>query len=171
MLHPQKTSAAFLPRQLRTLGDSSLRGFTARHASQSFGRNFSYKPRITITCSFCESRRFQCLCLLSHFLDLAKNFRRLLSHGTRTKANLPPRSVPQTCLNPRKSNVSGFSPVFARSARTKRPKRITRVFSSANSNPNFPNRSVRFLWNFSESRRYWKFTTKSSANLVRYASP
>src|SRR5207245_2188130 len=111
-----------------------------------------------------------CSCWLSHCLHLAKNVRRLLSHGTRTKANLPPRSVPQTCLNPRKSNVSGFSPVFARPARTKRPKRITRVFSSANSKPNFPNRSVRFLWNASASRRYWKFTTNSSANLVRYAS-
>lgn len=31
-----------------------------------------------------------CLCCLSHSLDLAKNFRRLLRHGIRTKANLPP---------------------------------------------------------------------------------
>src|SRR5260370_4851164 len=61
----------------------------------------------------------------------------------------------------------GLSPVFARSPRTNRPKRITRVFSSAISNPNFPNRSVRFFWNSSASRWYWKFTTKSSANLVK----
>ena len=48
---------------------------------------------------------------------------------------------------------------------------MIRVFSSANSNPNFLNRSVKFRWNSSASRRYWKFATKSSANLVRYASP
>src|SRR5499433_1912481 len=87
------------------------------------------------------------------------------------KANLPSRSVPHTCLKPRKSNVSGLSPVFARSLRTNRPKRMTRVFSSANSSPNFPNRSVRSCWNRSASRPYWKLPTKSSANLVRYASP
>ena len=90
----------------------------------SFGRCYSPKTGRTEGAGLSTgSRRFQCLCLPSHSLVLAKNFRRLLSHGTRTKANLPPRSMPQTCLKPRKSNVSGFSPVFARSARTKRPKR------------------------------------------------
>ena len=99
----------------------------------------------------CSSSRLQCICPFSHSLVLAKNFRQLLTHGIRTRANLPPWSIPQICLKPRKSNVSGLSPVFARSTRTNLPKRISRVFSSANSSPNFSNRSVNFFLNSSAS--------------------
>ena len=36
------------------------------------------------------------------------NFRQLFTLGSRITANRPPRSVPETCLKPRNSKVSGF---------------------------------------------------------------
>jgi hypothetical protein len=89
----------------------------------------------------------------------------------RIRANRPARSIPQTCLKPRNSKVSGL-PSLCRNRVTaaNRPKSMHRDFSSASSSPNSANRCRTLCWNWFASCRYWKLT-KSSAKRTRYASP
>src|SRR5207247_4357222 len=49
----------------------------------------------------------------SHSLVRARNLRQLFRLGRRTTANLPRRSVPHTCVKPKKSNLSGRSSYVA----------------------------------------------------------
>ena len=74
-------------------------------------------------------------------------------------------------MNPRKSNVAGFSPRrFARSS-ANRPNSTSRVFSGWSVRPYFANRFGKTSITFSASSRYWKHRTASSANRISYAVP
>jgi hypothetical protein len=64
----------------------------------------------------------------------------------RRSAKRPFRVLPQMCVKPRKSNVSGFrNPLRSRFEAAKRPNSISRVFSGCSSSPTSAKRSLRCL--------------------------
>src|SRR5438477_7347228 len=69
----------------------------------------------------------------NHSWVRARNLRQLLTLGSPISAKRPSRSVPQTCLKPRNSKVSGLPSTRAHRSAANRPKSSSRVFSSASS--------------------------------------